>query len=328
MLAVALMTFALAGPRYTATVTPDHVELADRAAGMSVSIRPSEGDVGFSLKVNGHEFLWYMPGQMSGIPFVGPWANRLDEQAFWANGRRYPFDMTLGNVRGAIPIHGFLTSTNKWRVTEARADGASAWATSRLAFSREPAWMKQWPFAHTIDITYRLQDGALDVTTAITSLTDEPMPIAIGFHPYFQLTDSSRDDWTISVGARTHWKLAQDKVPTGETERIEALFPDPHAVPLRDYDLDDVFSDLERDAKGRAALSVKGRTQRLDVLFGPNYRAAVVWAPKGRPFVCFEPMAGITDALNLAQRGVYHELQSVAPGQTWRESFRIIPREF
>ena len=33
---------------------------------------------------------------MSGIPFVGPWANRLDEQAFYANGKRYPFDMELG----------------------------------------------------------------------------------------------------------------------------------------------------------------------------------------------------------------------------------------
>jgi aldose 1-epimerase len=38
---------------------------------------------------------------------MGPWINRLDEQAFYANGTRYPFDMALGNVRGAIPIHGF-----------------------------------------------------------------------------------------------------------------------------------------------------------------------------------------------------------------------------
>ena len=30
---------------------------------------------------------------MSGIPFMGPWANRLDEQAFYANGRKYAFDM-------------------------------------------------------------------------------------------------------------------------------------------------------------------------------------------------------------------------------------------
>ena len=34
------------------------------------------------------------------------------------------------------------------------------------------------------------------------------MPVAIGFHPYYQLTDSRRDEWNISVGARAHWLLA------------------------------------------------------------------------------------------------------------------------
>ena len=39
---------------------------------------------------------------------------------------------------------------------EAKADAASAWVTSRLEFYREPAWMKQWPFAHTIELTLAL----------------------------------------------------------------------------------------------------------------------------------------------------------------------------
>ena len=319
-----IMSLALAGARYTASSTPGRVELTDHTTDTVVAINPANGNIAFSLKVKGRERLWFMPGQMSGIPFVGPWANRLDEQAFWANGKRYALDMTLGNVRGgAIPIHGFLTLTDKWKVVEARADKSSAWVTSRLEFFREPSWMKQWPFAHTIEMTYRLQDGVLEVATAITNSSNDPMPIAIGFHPYFQLTDSPRDEWTISVGAKTHFKLAATKVPTGDTEPIQSLLPDPHAAALRDLDLDDVFGDLERDARGRATMAVTGKTERLEVAFGPNYKAAVVWAPKGRPFICFEPMAGITDAMNLAQRGLYKELQMLAPGQTWRESFWI-----
>ena len=323
---------AVGASRYGVTTAADHVELSDKTTATVVSIAPAVGNIAFSMKVKGHEVLWWpntsvadfkAKPQMSGIPFLGPWANRLDEQAFWANGTRYPFDMALGNVRGAIPIHGFVTTTGKWHVVEARATGSAAWVTSRLDFYREPAWMKQWPFAHAVEITYRLQDGVLEVATSITNMSAEPMPVAIGFHPYFQLTDSPRDDWTISVGARTHWKLASTKVPTGETEPIAQLLQNPHAAPLRDLDLDDVFGDLERDGKGRASLSVTGKSQRLEVMFGPNYRSAVVWAPKGRPFICFEPMAGITDAVNLAQRGLYNELQSVAPGATWRESFWI-----
>jgi aldose 1-epimerase len=51
-----------------------------------------------------------------GIPFLGSWANRLDEQGFYANGKKYDFNMSLGNIRGAIPIHGFLTQNPYWEV--------------------------------------------------------------------------------------------------------------------------------------------------------------------------------------------------------------------
>ena len=71
--------------------------------------------------------------------------------------------------------------------------------------------------------------------------------------------------------------------------------------------------------------SVKGRSQRLDVILGPNYRSVVIWAPnptgtgrgsqniatttgggtqQDRNFICIEPMAGVTNAINLAHRGV------------------------
>ena len=48
-----------------------------------------------------------------------------------------------------------------------------------------------------------------------------------------------------------------------------------------------------------------------------------MYAPKGRSFICFEPMAAITNALNLAQAGVYKELQPIPPGGAWRESFWV-----
>src|SRR5262249_42414569 len=117
------------------------------------------------------------------------------------------------------------------------------------------------------------------VRTRIDNLSVEPMPVAIGFHPYFQLTDSTREDWTLSVGAKTRWLLAQNKIPTGETEPVERFFPDPKAIALKDFDLDDVFGDLERDGQGRAVMSVKGKGQQLDVLLGPNYRSIVLYSP-------------------------------------------------
>lgn len=308
--------------RYTAVRDGDAVRLTDRTTETVVAVRPSNGNLGYEMTVKGHNIL-----SREGIPFMGPWANRLDEQAFYANGTRYAFDMTLGNIRGRIPIHGFLTTTDKWQVTALRATATEAEATSRLDFGSQPDWLRQWPFPHTIDITYRLSGGVLEVGIAIANTGTEPMPVAIGFHPYFQLTDSPRDEWRISLGAGIRWLLSADKLPTGETEPIARLFP---SMPARlgDHNLDDVFGDLVRGGDGRATMTVQGKQQRIDVEFGPRYRAAVVYAPTGRGFICFEPMAGITNAVNMAHKGTYRELQSVAPGEVWRESFWVKPTGF
>jgi aldose 1-epimerase len=368
-------TTARAQARYAAKTTGDVVQLRDAKTDTVVSVLTAVSNA-YEMVVKGENVLRVpfqsvddmraRPG-LNGIPLLAPFANRLDEQAFYANGRKYNFDMELGNVRGAIPMHGYLTGTNMWKLVEAKADASGAWVTSRLDFYRNPQYMKQFPFAHTLTMTYRLSDGVLEVRTRIDNLSTEPMPVAIGFHPYFQLTDSLRNDWTLSIGAKTHWLLAPTKIPTGETETTEKFFGgDPHAVPLSRFasqDIDDVFSDLERDPQGRASVSVKGVRQKLEVVLGPNFKAVLVYStvPGGRPggvggragaatpppasqgsplplsakdtgpappmrgFVAFEPMAGITNAMNMAHKGTYRELQSIAPGGFWQESFWIKP---
>ena len=291
--------------RYSATRDGEIVRLTDRTSDIVVSILPAAGNIAFEMRVSGQNVLRFphktiadfkAQPNATGIPFMGPWANRLDEQAFYANGRRYAFDMSLGNVRGNIPIHGFLTATDQWQVTATASTDEGAWVTSRLEFARQPMWMKQWPFAHTLEMTYRLANGQLEVDTAITNTSAEAMPVAIGFHPYFQLTDVPRDEWTIAIGARTQWKLDANKVPTGETIPIGELFPNPASAPLREYSLDDVFSDLVRDSMGRATMSVFGKKQRLDVVIDED--PFEVSAAYGLEFV---PALFVVDARGIIQ---------------------------
>ncbi len=330
--------------RYRAERSGDIVRLEDTSSDITVLVCPSFGNNAFSLKAKGVDVLWRpfdsledfkSHGQgRGGIPFLAPWANRLDELAFYANGRRFPFDMEIGNIRGPLPIHGLLMRTDRWQITDLTADDGQSSLTSRLEFFRAPFWMKQFPFAHAIEMTHRLFDGALEISTRIENLSGDPMPLAVGFHPYFRLSDCPRDEWRVAIGARTRWRLSDAKLPTGDTEPIEHRFEHPCAVPLKDHDLDDVFSDLVRDDRGNATMSVWGSGQRVDVDFGANFHAAVVYAPKRSPqapddasfrgdFVCFEPMAAITNAMNLAHRGVYDDLQYIPAGGTWQEMFRI-----
>lgn len=49
---------------------------------------------------------------------MAPWANRIDGAGFWANAKKYEFDMTLGNIRKdrqGLPIHGLLSNQAPWQ---------------------------------------------------------------------------------------------------------------------------------------------------------------------------------------------------------------------
>jgi aldose 1-epimerase len=184
--------------------------------------------------------------------------------------------------------------------------------------------MAQFPFAHTVTMTYRLANGTLEVETAIENFATDPMPVAVGFHPYFHLDDAPRDDWKVHLAARDHMTLNPALIPTGEKKPVE--YADPQ--PLKGIQLDDVFSNLIRGADGRAEFWVEGKAQRISVVYGPKFPVAVVYAPPRNEYVCFEPMAGLTNAFNLAHAGLYPDLQSIPPGGQWKESFWIRPSGF
>ena len=111
---VFLMGIAMSIPaqaqQYEARRNGDIVQLEDKKNQTVVSIITSVGNMAYEMKVKGQNILRFpfasiddfkaKPTGLHGIPFMGPWANRLDEQAFYANGKRYPFDMQLGNVTG------------------------------------------------------------------------------------------------------------------------------------------------------------------------------------------------------------------------------------
>lgn len=316
-------------------ITVDGVEvvrLTDAAHHTEVSIAPALGNRAYEMKVNGHNVLWWPAKDLgavkgnppfAGIPFLAPWANRISGDSYWANDHKYLLNPELGNIRrdqNHNPIHGLLTAAPEWKIVALHADDKAAVVTSRLEFWKKPEWMAQFPFAHTIEMTYRLADGVLEVRTVIENHSDEPMPIAIGFHPYYQITDAPRDRWTVHLAAKRHYRLSEKLIPTGETSPID--LPDP--LPLAGHQLDDVFGGVDHDSD----FWVQGAKQRISIRYGATYPIAVVYAPPGRNYICFEPMAAITDAFNLAHDGKYGPLESAPAGGRWEGTFWIKPTGF
>ncbi len=323
-----------AAPYTAERTTRDGIEvirLYHRDTRTEVLVAPSLGNNAYAMSVNGKPIFWSPYGTVgelkakpaqAGNPFLAPWANRLDRDGFYANGKKFLLNPALNNFRrdgNGNPIHGLLVFAPQWKVVRLEAGSSSAEVTSRLDFDKVPEYMAQFPFAHVIEMTYRLSGSELEVRTAIENHSSEPMPLCIGFHTYYQITDAPRDEWMVHIPATEQVVLSKLLIPTGAMKPVILASP----LSLRNNQLDDVYTGLVKDEAGSAEFWVRGREQQITVLFGPKYRVGVVYAPPGRDFICFEPMTAITDAFNLHHSGLYSELPSVPAGGSWQESFRI-----
>jgi aldose 1-epimerase len=305
------------------------VHLADASTKSEVWIAPSLGNNSYEMRAGGQRVFWSpyqtlaewkaKPVQV-GNPFLAPWANRIDQDAYWVNGKKYLLNPELKNFRYDAfhqPIHGLLVYASQWQVTSLRSGDDEASVTSRLEFWRYPDWMAQFPFAHNCEMTYRLKAGVLEVETVLENLSTEPMPVSVAYHGYFTLPGSPRDSWSVRIPAREHVVLNDKLTPTGERKP----FPASQHVELKGRQFDDVFTSLDPNSD----FVLEGGGKKIAVRFGEKWRVAVVYAPPGRDFVCFEPMSALTNAFNLAHAGKYDGLQMIAPGGQWRESFWVKP---
>lgn len=308
----------------------DVLRLADAAGQAEVSIARTIGNNAYRMTVRGRSILRSPPSLdvlkqkpvIYGNPLMAPWANRLVPDAFHANGKRYRLNPDLGNFmrdgRGQA-MHGLLTGWPDWELVALEADGESARAVCRLEFWKYPDLMAQFPFAHTIVVTHRLKDGALEVETLLENHAAEPMPVAIGYHPYFEIQDASRNSWKVHFPAGEETLLSEDLLPTGGKRLLHL----PDSAALAGLPEMHVLTRLARRPDGGAEFWVEGGNQRVTLIQGPQYPTCVVYAPPVANFICFEPMAATINALNPLPDGTRHEVADIPPGGTWRESFWI-----
>ena len=101
------------------------IELRDAETNLVATIAPGLGNNCFFLTLSGLQFL-FCPAEplnalvarkaLFGIPFLSPWANRLDHDGYLANGSSFLLNRDLNNIRNdqnGQPIHGLLLF-EKW----------------------------------------------------------------------------------------------------------------------------------------------------------------------------------------------------------------------
>src|SRR4051812_48645326 len=185
-----------------------------RAGDLEAAFVPDAGMVGCSLRHRGAELLGQRGGleayvnerKTMGIPLLHPWANRLSRREFTLAGRPVAIDPDKTPLRldeSGLPMHGLLSAARGWTVEH--HDGGRLAAV--FDFAAHEALMAAFPFAHELRLEATLAESELTITTTVRATGDAPVPIAFGFHPYFQLPGVARADWNVEIPVTEQLRL-------------------------------------------------------------------------------------------------------------------------
>ena len=288
------------------------------AAGeLEATFLPGLGMLGTSLRHRGQELLalpggitGYRDRNVTGLPILAPWANRLPSWRYRAAGVEVALEgLDLTTDPAGLPIHGTLTANRGWRLERLAAEAGRTVLAATLDYAW-PELLAAFPFPHRLTIAAAVEGASLEVTTTLAATGDRPVPVAFGWHPYLRLPGAPRSSWRLLLPDRSHLELDDRGLPTGGSA------DEPRETdPVGDRTFDDLYALGPDPATHRLGLEAAGR--RLLVLYGDGYDHAQVFAPPGTEFVCLEPMTGPTAALAAGTTPL------VQPGDSFAATFTI-----
>lgn len=221
-------------------------------------------------------------------------------------------------------MHGFLL--------DARADelsgGASGGADRVRAVYRAGDFGGRWLSATEAEIECALDRSAFRVAVAARNAGNEPLPMGIGWHPYFALPSGRREQARLHIPARRRALVGDydEVLPTGELQEVAGTpydFTDvsePGGRPLGGLYLDDCFVDLARGASGEVAVELVDPAAAYGLRVvgaSPRVRAVQVYAPPAERFVVVEPQMNLADPFGAEwEPGVDTGMAVLAPGES------------
>jgi aldose 1-epimerase len=170
----------------------------------------------------------------------------------------------------------------------------------RVRLHPQPAY----PFTLDLAMAYALGDDGLTVTLTATNAGDAAAPFGAGFHPYVTAGTSLVDEAVLTVPAEV-WLPADDTgIPTGERRAVDGELDLRAGRAIGGSVLDHCFTDLARDADGRATVTLAGPSGRVRLWMDETFGYVMVFtgdtlAPDRRlRGVAVEPMTCAADAFN------------------------------
>jgi aldose 1-epimerase len=237
---------------------------------------------------------------------LAPWPNRIENGSYEFDGKRMQLPLTEPERGNAI--HG-LVRRAAWKVVDQTSDRVV------LEYVLEP--QPGYPFALALGIEYTVSNSGLTVTMMARNLGSEPCPYGSGQHPYLTLGTPTVDSLRLRVPGQIVL-LADERGLPARTESVEGTDYDFRAGrTIGGTVLDNAYSELERDADGRARVL-------LDDADGSS--GLTLWVDESYPYV----MVFTGDPLpDVARRGIAVEPMTCPPNafRTGESLIRLEPGE-
>ena len=219
---------------------------------------------------------------------LSPFVCRLRDGKYTIDDEVFEFSnkFTDGNA-----IHGLLYN-KPFKIVDEFADDNEANASFRYHFKREDPG---YPYDYICEVRYTLlPQRILQVETVLLNLDMVEIPLADGWHPYFQL-GGSIDDYEFQISSETLVELDQHLLPTGK------LIPDKSfsvGDRIGDRQLDNCFLVQPVEQNPCAVLYNPGNGVYVSIFTNSRYPYVQLYTPPHRKSIAIENLSAAPDCFN------------------------------
>jgi len=227
-------------------------------------------------------------GQSYKSPKLSPFPCRISAGKYTFEDKEYRFSRLFNDGNA---IHGLLYNKS-FIVLEETTSEVSATLSMEYRYNRED---EGYPFDYVCGVRYILHpDSLLEVVTTVTNLDDRVIPIADGWHPYFQL-GGRIDDWQVQFHATAIVEFNERLIPTGKLLQY-STFDSPR--PLGDTFLDNCFTLKQELVSPACELFNPANGLRISFYPDASYPYLQIYTPATRQSIAVENLSGAPDCFN------------------------------
>lgn len=126
-----------------------------------------------------------------------------------------------------------------------------------------------FPYKFTVEITYKLEGNSLKIISKYTNNDKDEFEFFSGYHPYFHVPDKNEFEM---------------KIPTEKYIDINGNFNG-----VYDFGKDEINVVYQELEDNKIDVIDHARNINIEIKYSNEYKNIVVWALKGKDFICIEP---------------------------------------